>query len=61
MSLAWHIAMLMRTDPRKRLPKLETLLYRHKSSRKKQTPEEMLAVVKMLNAAFGGRVIKKKD
>lgn len=56
MSLAWHIAALMR---QKKLPKLEKLLHRQRSN-KPQTPEEMLSIVKMLNAASGGKVIGNK-
>ena len=43
----------------KKLPKLETMLADVRR-RKAQTPEQMLAMVKMLNAAFGGRVIENK-
>lgn len=30
-----------------------------KHKKKEQTPEEMLAIAKMLNAAFGGKVIEE--
>ena len=54
--LAWHIAALTRA---KKLPKLETLMHRRRGVATKQTPEQMLGIVKMLNAAFGGKVIDK--
>jgi hypothetical protein len=56
--LAWHIEALHRT---KKLPKLDKLLKR-RGERAPQTPEQMLGIVKMLNAAFGGRVVTlRKD
>lgn len=54
--LGWHIAALMRA---KKLPKLEDLMHRGRARSVKQTPEQMLGIVKMLNAAYGGRVISK--
>ena len=44
----------------KKLPKLEVLMSKARKMRSAtQTPEQMLGIVKMLNAAFGGRVINK--
>jgi len=57
--LAWHTVRLSHVDPRK-FPKLETLLYRHRA-RRRQTPDEMLSIAKMITAAFGGDVKLKKD
>jgi len=56
-SHAWHTARL--TMWTKEFPKLETLLIRRNS--KPQTAEDMLAVVKILNAAFGGVVVEKEE
>lgn len=50
---AWLSAGLER---QKRLPKLESLLT--KREKPKQTNEQMLAMVKMLNEAFGGVVVE---
>jgi len=52
----WHIAALQRT---KKLPKLDKLM-RRESRRRPQTANEMLAVVTMLNAAYGGTITAKK-
>ena len=51
--LAWHTAAFER---QKKLPELKPLL-RKNIQHKKQTDEEMLAKVKILNTAFGGEVI----
>lgn len=53
--LAWHIGFLSRVNPKK-FPKLEKLLYRARGGKKRQTPEEMLAIVKMITVAHGGEV-----
>lgn len=42
-------------DPKK-FPKLQTLL--HKQTQRRQTPEQMLQVVKMLHAMHGGMTEK---
>lgn len=54
--LAWHVAALSRT---KKLPKLESLFAKTRR-RKDQTPEQMLSMIRTLNAAFGGVVKEKK-
>jgi len=53
---AWHVAMFER---QKRLPALDSVLMKETETHehKKQTPDEMMAVCKMLNAAFGGEEI----
>jgi len=56
MSAAWHTAYLSRVKPDK-LPSLKDLL--SLEPKKPQTDEEMMAMCKMLNAAFGGKVVKK--
>lgn len=53
--LAWHIASLMRQT---KLPRLESLLVR--KPKRSQTPEEMLGIVRMLNAMYGGKEMKAK-
>jgi hypothetical protein len=58
LSLAWYGEAFART---KNLPKLEDLLTERKRSdepKREQTPEEMMAVCRMLNAAFGGDEIE---
>lgn len=53
--LAWHIAALER---QKELPKLESLLNnKHKSD---MTDEEMLAMGKMIAAAYGGETVERE-
>lgn len=49
-TLAWMTAALSRAH---RIPKLETLIAGN-GGRRKQTWQEQLATVKMINAAFGG-------
>ena len=50
--LAWHVAALSRQP---KLPELQSLMQAEDDHRKKdQTPDEMLAMVRMLNAAMGG-------
>lgn len=53
--LAWHVAALSR---QKKLPKLGTLLAKRKPKRR-QTPDEMLAMCKMLTVAMGGEVVDR--
>ena len=53
-TLAWNTAALIRT---KEMPELKELLI-SEVEKKSQTPEEMLTIVKMLNAAFGGEVVE---
>ena len=48
---AWHTAYLYRVN---KMPSLESLLLKNEP-KKEQTSDEMLATVKMLNAAFGGK------
>lgn len=60
MSLAWHTAVLSR---QKRIPPLEKLLSKSTTAAKKKVPmtwQEQLAKVKEINAALGGRPIRKK-
>ena len=50
--LAWHVAAFSRQP---KLPELSSLMQTEDDSRKKdQTPDEMLTMVRMLNAAMGG-------
>ncbi|MPZ58435.1 MAG: hypothetical protein GEU91_18470 [Rhizobiales bacterium] len=58
--LAHQTAAMMRCDPKK-FPKLEKLMHRRRVPGRKQTPEQQFAIVKMLNAAFGGNVVKKES
>jgi hypothetical protein len=48
--LAWYIAVLSRA---KEIPELEKLLG-ESTPKKEQTPEEMVAIARILNAAYGG-------
>jgi hypothetical protein len=53
--LAWHIAAL---PLQKRFPALKSLFIDEPQHRRKpMTPEQTLALVKMMNAAMGGDVI----
>lgn len=49
--------------PQKKFPKIEKLMHREsrRTPRARQTPAQMLAIVKMLNAAYGGTVINKTE
>ena len=60
--LAWHVARLSMVNPKK-FPKIEKLMVRGRGKRRaaKQTPEQMLAVVKMLNAAYGGSIVNETE
>jgi hypothetical protein len=50
--MAWHTALFER---QKKLPALNTvLLDEQQKEHRKQTVDEMIAVVKLLNAAYGG-------
>ncbi len=50
--LAWHVAALSRQP---KLPELSSLMQTEDETRKRdQTPDEMLTMVRMLNAAMGG-------
>lgn len=53
--LAWHVEALAR---QKRLPALGSLLIEEKTTKKRQTDEEMMNMARLLNAAFGGEVIE---
>lgn len=49
---AWHTSLF---DRQKKLPRLQGVMDRmDKRTPKKQTPDQMLAAVKMITAAFGG-------
>lgn len=52
----WHIALLNRIDP-KEFPSFERFTNPDIEPKEPQTEEEMLAVVKVLNAAFGGKEV----
>lgn len=54
--LAWHVAALSRA---KKLPKLEALFVKTRRQTV-QSPEQMLTMIRALNAAFGGTVKEKK-
>ncbi len=51
--LAWHTEAFARM---KKLPSLKSLI---KGEKRQQTDEEMLAMCKMLNAAYGGEFIEE--
>lgn len=51
--LAWHVAALGRV---KKMPKLDRLLRRERATGRRQTPDQMLRIVEMINAAMGGAV-----
>ena len=55
--LAWHVEAFAR---QKTLPPLKGLLQKLENTQKhhEQTDGEMLAMVKILNAAFGGEVVE---
>lgn len=44
----------------KKLPRFETLTYRDQRQREPQTWQQIFAAVQILNAASGGKVIKKR-
>lgn len=50
-ALAWNIVALDRT---KKLPKLESLMAKASHTRRKKSPEELLAAMKSIFLAFGG-------
>lgn len=54
--LAWHVALFNR---QKTLPSLNSILIEDMDSRHEQTDEEMLSMVKILNAALGGKVVER--
>lgn len=48
------------------MPKLESLQYKpgernRRRSQGPQTPEQMLAIIKMINAAYGGNVVNETE
>ncbi|MBN8959330.1 MAG: phage tail assembly chaperone, partial [Rhizobiales bacterium] len=53
--LAWHIAALSRA---KVMPKIDKLMAKPKPTL--QTWEQQLAIVRQLNAAFGGSVVRRQ-
>jgi hypothetical protein len=53
-TLAWNTAALVRTEE---MPELESILISD-VVKETQTDDEMLSIVKMLNAAFGGEVVE---
>jgi hypothetical protein len=55
LSLAWHIALFERQT---KLPALNTILQDECKEHRKQTVDEMISVVKLLNAAYGGVEVK---
>lgn len=66
MALAWHTGALARWPLKSRgvpdFPDLSKLLAKtgtHRRAHRKQTPEEMLAMAKMITVAFGGTVSDK--
>lgn len=50
-TLAWNTAAMVRTPE---FPELEDILAKDLEPVKKQTDEEMMAIARLLNAAFGG-------
>jgi len=53
--MAWHTALFER---QKKLPALNTVLIdEQQKEHRKQTVDEMIAVVKLLNAAYGGEEV----
>ena len=59
MRLAWHTAYFSRVE-NDSFPSLQSVLIDEKSTteKKEQSPEEILAMVKVLNAALGGEVVE---
>jgi len=53
--VSWYTAVLSR---QKEIPPLSQLLQDEDSPKHEQTDDEMLAMCKMLNAAFGGTVVE---
>lgn len=53
-TLAWNTAALMRIEE---MPELKNILISD-VVKESQTDDEMLSIVKMLNAAFGGEVVE---
>ena len=58
--LAWHVEALAR---QKKLPSLERLMLRSAEHvvEKRQTPEQMLAIARMLTLAMGGRIVNRTE
>lgn len=55
-SLAWYTATLSRKE---KIPSLESILQNEDTNeRRQQTDEEMMAMCKILNAAYGGEVVE---
>lgn len=55
-SLAWYTAVLSRQE---KLPELKSLLIDENTNEsRQQTDEEMMAMCKILNAAYGGEVVE---
>ena len=52
---AWHIEAFARS---KVLPKLESLIHYDDAPKEEQTADEMVAMVMLLNAAYGGEVVE---
>lgn len=54
---AWHMAVFSR---QKKIPELKTILIDEEQQErpKEQTPEQMLAIVRIWNAAYGGTVVE---
>ena len=54
--LAWHIEAFAKQN---KLPPLESLLFKEDSEQKtkQQTPDEMIAVCRLINSALGGEEI----
>lgn len=53
--LAWHTAALIRQAE---LPALADLVQDEPKEPHEQTPEEMIAVLRLINAAYGGNVVE---
>ena len=55
---AWHVAAFSR---QKRMPNLARVMRRlDKRAPEKNTPEQLLSMVQMINVAFGGKDLRKK-
>jgi len=54
--VSWHVAAFNR---QKTLPSLKSILVENPTEHHQQTDEEMLAMIKIINAAFGGKVVEQ--
>lgn len=58
-ALAWHVAAISRSDPKKPLPSLAKLLKRKTTPKDRQTPDDMLDVFRAYQAGGAPMTIKR--